>query len=98
MKEHLKQVSNKLGVDYLPPEDLVHQICIRAGPEKAVDCFKLNTSNYPGSYGAFNDLAEAYLAKGETGLAIENFKKSLALSPRNQKAVEGIGKTNAPFW
>ena len=66
-----------LGVDFLPPEDLIHLICsetTKANPDKTIDCFKVNVSNYPRSYNAHNALAMAYASKGMKQEAIRFIK------------------------
>ncbi len=50
--------------------------------------FLLNVSNYPDSANVYDSLAEAYMVKGETTLAIENYERSLELDPDNQNATD----------
>jgi hypothetical protein len=58
--------------------------------EKAIELFKLNVSNFPGSYNAYDSLGEAYMIKDEKALAIENYEKSLELNSASQNAKERL--------
>ena len=54
--------------------------------------FSLNVDLFPGSWNAYDSLGEAYLKADKKDLAIENYKKSLELNPKNvnaQKIIEG---------
>jgi CubicO group peptidase (beta-lactamase class C family) len=53
---------------------------------QAADVFRLNVFAFPGSSNAYDSLGEAYMAAGDTILAIENYRKSLALDPANGNA------------
>ncbi|MCB9228962.1 MAG: hypothetical protein H6618_05060 [Deltaproteobacteria bacterium] len=89
---HFEKFSRIIGVKYLPPEDLIHMICMetaRERPEQAVDCFIINTRNYPDSYNAFNALAKAYASMNKTELALKAFRRSLEIAPNNRKALVG---------
>ena len=84
-------MSARLAVDLPPPEPFVDQMGWMMLQEdkdadKAIEFYKLNVSNFPGSYKAFDSLAGAYMAKDEGSLAIENYEKSLELNPDNQNA------------
>ena len=52
----------------------------------AIEVFKLNTIAYPESWNVYDSLGEAYLKDGQKDLAIENYKKSLELNPKNKNA------------
>ena len=55
-------------------------------PKEAVDIFKLNAEIHPESSNSYDSLGEAYLVLGDNDLAIVNYKKSLALNPKNDNA------------
>lgn len=62
--------------------------------KEAVEIFKLNARAYPESFNVYDSLGEAYMKNGENDLAIENYKKSLELNPKNenaQKMLETLG-------
>ncbi len=94
---HFKNVSERVGVELLPPEQLVNSMGYSLLYElrevdKAIGLFKLNVSLYPKSFNAYNSLAESYLVKGDRALAVSNYETSLRLNPENQKAKEQLQK------
>jgi len=94
---HFKQVSERIGVELLPPEQLVdsmgHSLLYELREvEKAIGLFKLNVSLYPKSFNAYDSLAESYLVKGDKALAISSYETSLELNPQNQKAKDQLQK------
>ena len=94
---HFKNVSERIGVELLPPEQLVNSMGYSLLYElrevdKAIGLFKLNVSLYPKSFNAYNNLAESYLVKGDRALAITNFETSLQLNPQNQRAKDQLQK------
>lgn len=60
----------------------------------AIEIFKLSVEVYPESYNTYDSLAEAYMDNGDTGLAIQNYRKSLQLNPGNMNAIEKLKKLN----
>jgi CubicO group peptidase (beta-lactamase class C family) len=58
----------------------------------AVEVFKLNVEDHPRSANAFDSLGEAYMVRGDTELAIRNYRKSLELNPDNTNGVEMLKK------
>jgi len=52
--------------------------------------FKLNTEAYPDAGNTYDSLGEAYLKKGNTELAIVNYKKALALNPGSKSAAKAL--------
>ncbi|HYF01853.1 MAG TPA: FKBP-type peptidyl-prolyl cis-trans isomerase [Patescibacteria group bacterium] len=54
----------------------------------AIEIFKLNAQEFPESFNVYDSLGEAYMIGGFKDLAIENYKKSLALNPNNTNAAE----------
>lgn len=65
------------------------------GQEKrsdAVHVFKLNAQLYPNSANAFDSLGEAYEASGEKTLAIDSYKRALALDPGNRNAATRLSE------
>lgn len=57
---------------------------------QAINVFIFATKMYPESSNIFDSLGEAYLYVGNNRLAVENFKRSLALNPQNQNAVNRL--------
>lgn len=56
----------------------------------ALSIFKLNVALYPQSANAYDSLAETLEIAENTTDALTNYKKSLAIDPKNQHAVERI--------
>jgi CubicO group peptidase (beta-lactamase class C family) len=64
---------------------------------QAVGLFKLNALAFPASWNAYDSLGEGCLAAGDTTLAIEHYRKSLALDPSNtnaEKVLKRLGATS----
>lgn len=61
-------------------------------PKEAVEIFKLSTYAFPNSSLAFEGLGEAYLAAGDKKSALENYRKSLRLDPRNGNSRDAVKK------
>jgi putative CocE/NonD family hydrolase len=64
---------NSLGYKLLKKEKI----------NEAVEIFKLNTEEYPKYANGYNSLGEAYMTKGDKQLAINYYKKSVELNPKN---------------
>jgi len=66
--------------------------------KQALEIFKLNVSLYPKSANTYDSLADAYEGLGNRDLAVENYKRSLALNPHNQNAVDRLKvlESNSP--
>lgn len=60
--------------------------------DEAIAAFKKNVKDYPGSWNAYDSLAEAYEKKGDKKLAIENYSRALSMAqdPDNKKRIGGI--------
>lgn len=92
---HFENVSSRLGITLLPPESVVNtfgysMLYGEYDVDQAIELFALNTMNYPGSYNAFDSLAEAYMESGDVTASIANYEKSLELNPDNQNAVDQL--------
>ncbi|HKP69618.1 MAG TPA: serine hydrolase [Pyrinomonadaceae bacterium] len=59
-------------------------------PKEALEIFKLNVFLYPQSANTYDSLADAYNVNGDRPRAIENYKKSLELDPKNKRAAEEL--------
>jgi tetratricopeptide (TPR) repeat protein len=96
IKEHFKNISEKLGSTFLPPEDIVnnlgYQTLQNGDTTKAIEFFQLNTELYPESYNVWDSLAEAWMDKGDFKKAISYYEKSIALNPSNENGKNMIKK------
>ena len=79
---NLENDLNRLGYELMRQQDL----------EAAIKIFQLNVEAYPRSSNVYDSLAEAYVNRGDTDLAIENYQKSLELNSNNTNAAESIKK------
>jgi CubicO group peptidase (beta-lactamase class C family) len=61
----------------------------------AIEVFKLNVEMFPQGFNTYDSLGEAYMVNGDKNLAIQNYKKSLELNPKNTSAVEMLKKLEA---
>lgn len=88
IQEHYNKASQLYGIKFLPPEGLMEMIgnyFLKDKNEyaKSAEFFKVNTSNYPSSFKAYENLGRAFKALGNKEQAISNFNKSLELNPEN---------------
>ncbi len=51
---------------------------------EAIEVFKINVRAFPFSGNCYDSLGEAYMKQGDKKLAIENYKKSIELDPKNE--------------
>ena len=58
----------------------------------ALVVFKLNVEQYPASHHAYDSYGKALLKSGDQALAIESYKKSLAINPANRNALAELEK------
>ncbi len=56
--------------------------------DDALSVFKLNVELFPTSANVYDSLGETYLKEGNKELAIQNYKKSLELNPKNENAIK----------
>jgi len=69
---------------------------IGAGKYKdAIQILALNVAVYPHSSNVYDSLGEAYMDDGDVAPAIANYRKSLALNPKNANAVKRLAKLGA---
>ena len=64
--------------------------------DASIAIFKLNTEAFPDASNTYDSLGEAYLKKGNTELAITNYKKAMALNPGNKSASKALAKLGIP--
>ncbi len=65
--------------------------------DEALKIFDLNVKEFPKSANVYDSRGKAFLAKGDTARAIEDYKKSLELNPANEKAIKILKKLNVKF-
>jgi CubicO group peptidase (beta-lactamase class C family) len=75
---------------------LGYQLLARGRVEDAIEIFKLNVEMFPQSWNPYDSLAEAYAVKGQKELAIENYRKSIAINPRNDNGRTALERLEKP--
>jgi predicted membrane protein DUF2306/tetratricopeptide repeat protein len=83
--------TNKLGYQFLGKRE----------NQAAIQIFQLNVETHPKSSSAYDSLGEAYAAAGNKDLAIENYRKALALNPENTNSKAALlrltGRPATPY-
>ena len=77
---------NRIGYDLLERDRV----------SDAITVFQLNAEEYPKVANVYDSLAEAYAKAGNRQLAIENYKRSLELDPKNQNAIDHLKELEKP--
>lgn len=88
-KAHAK-AGDKLPYSFV--NSLGYQMISDAKLDEAIELFVFNTEQYPDSWDVYDSLGEAYADGGHTDLAIANYRRSLALNPKNAGAVKALRK------
>ena len=91
------QRSEKDAYDFSEPQlnGLAYQLLQMKLVKNAIEIFKLNVEMFPQGFNTYDSLREAYMENGDKQLAIQNYKKSLELNPKNTGAVEKLKKLEA---
>src|SRR5262249_37318094 len=62
-----------------------YQLLGQKKTDEAIETFKKNVKDHPGSWNVYDSLAEAYMAKGDKKQATELYNKALSMAPESQK-------------
>jgi tetratricopeptide (TPR) repeat protein len=62
---------------------------------EAFEAFKFNIEIFPDSYNVYDSIGEAYFDNHEYNLAIQNYKKSLEVNPKNKNAENMLKKISS---
>jgi tetratricopeptide (TPR) repeat protein len=91
------KATEKDAYDFSEPQlnGLGYQLMQMKRVKDAIEIFKLNVEMYPQGFNTYDSLGEAYMENGDKQLAIQNYKKSLELNPKNMPAVEKLKKLEA---
>jgi tetratricopeptide (TPR) repeat protein len=60
--------------------------------DDAIEIFRLNVAAYPDAWNTHDSLGEALMTAGHVAPAIESYRKSVALNPRNEFGIAQIEK------
>ena len=63
--------------------------------DEAIAIFQLNVEAYPDAANTYDSLGKAFMARGDTALAIANYERSLELDPDNANAVAMLERLRA---
>jgi len=96
--EHAVEVFNELkrrSAGFQPTENDLNDWAYRmmnggGKPKEALEIFKLNVYLYPNSANVYDSVAEAYEKNGRRELAIQNYRRSLELDPKNTNAAQQL--------
>jgi tetratricopeptide (TPR) repeat protein len=58
--------------------------------DEAIAVFEINVERFPESWNVYDSLGEAYAVKGDTGKAIELYRRSVELNPENVNGVQAL--------
>jgi tetratricopeptide (TPR) repeat protein len=61
----------------------------------AVTVFRLNVAAFPASANVYDSLGEAYMVSRDTARAVENYRRSLTLNPKNTNAIDMLKRLGA---
>ena len=64
-----------------------YQLLTADRTDEAIQIFQLAVREYQDSWNTYDSLGEAYMARGDRELAIENYEKSLELNPDNGNGI-----------
>lgn len=82
------QKSEKYAIKEGELNDVGYQFLQFDKINEAIEIFKINVDAFPKSGNAYDSLGEAYLKSGNKELAIQNYKKSVALDPKNENGIK----------
>ncbi|MBP9095298.1 MAG: serine hydrolase [Ignavibacteria bacterium] len=92
LKNNLKNILEENNLEYndMHLNEFGYQLMQSGDLDMAIVVFKLNSELFPDIANTYDSLAEAYMSKGSNELAIENYKKVLAIRPQNENAKKMI--------
>jgi len=96
LKEQFSKLSEKTGVRFMPPEDVINNLGYNLlnsdKLEAAIGYFQMNIDYYPASANVYDSMGEAMMKKGDTKKSIEYYQKSLQIDPTNDNAKKNIAE------
>ncbi|MBC9797773.1 alpha/beta hydrolase-fold protein [Sinomicrobium weinanense] len=99
IRSHFDKLSEEFGYTMVPREDFMNNYGYKQlrsnNIDAAIEIFKQNIKNYPGSWNAYDSMGEAYMKKGKRQLAIDHYEKSISLNPDNKGGKEMLKKLKA---
>jgi len=95
-REQKKNQTASFAMDEMQVNRLGYALLGGKRVKEAIEIFKMNVEDYPGSSNTYDSLGEAYMIVGEKDLAIKNYEKSVELNPKNDGGIETLKKLRAP--
>lgn len=96
IQTHFQRLSTEYGYDIRPGEDFMNECGyqrLNGGHiDQAIAIFAQNVKNHPNSSNAYDSLGEAYFLKGDSKAALDHYKKSVLLNPKNENGKNMIKK------
>ena len=91
------KATQKDAYDFSEPQlnGVGYQLLQMKRVKDAIEIFKLNVEMFPQGFNTYDSLGEAYMVNSDKQLAIQNYKKSLELNPKNTAAVEKLKRLEA---
>ncbi|MFY9557799.1 MAG: S41 family peptidase [Blastocatellia bacterium] len=77
-------------IDETRINQLGYQLMNNGKTTEAIEVFKVNVREFPKSSNVYDSLGEAYAKAGNRELAIENYRRSVELDPKNTNAIDVI--------
>ena len=93
IKAHRKYKQSRTGKFTEIETNMLGYTLLQSGrAADAIRVFQCNTEDYPNSFNTWDSLAEGYMVAGDKANAVKYYRKSLALNPNNQNAVDRLKK------
>ncbi len=86
IEQYYKMKDDKINVSEFEMNYLGYQLLGMNKVKEAIEIFKLNVEAYPKSFNVYDSLGEAYMINEDDSLAVQNYKISLELNPKNTNA------------
>ncbi len=88
------KATQKDAYDFSEPQlnRLGYQLLQMKRVKDAIEILKFNVEMFPQGFNTYDSLGEAYMENGDKQLAIQNYKTSLELNPKNTGAAEKLKK------
>ncbi len=98
LTRHFAEMSARLGAKFQPPEAMVDQFAafeMTQDTTKAIALLQLNADLYPDSPNAFNELGDAWKAKGDRTRALADYQHVLGIDRANKHATDAVRQLRA---
>jgi predicted alpha/beta superfamily hydrolase len=95
IQDHYRNVSERLGATFGPPERVLHtlaQIATGQDTTKAMEFLQMAVELYPTGFRAYDRLGMLTMARGDKARARSWFEQSLVRNPSNQNARDQLKK------